>query len=110
MAAYMTIENPGDDQRRIVAISCEDFAEVQMHRSIVENNVARMRQLEQLVIEPGSEMKLEPGGIHLMLIAPIRDFEPGEIILLEIREADGTQHNLVLKVRRSTKAPGAHHH
>jgi copper(I)-binding protein len=54
-------------------------------------------------------VELSPGGIHLMLLEPVRDFEPGELILLEVHEADGTVHSLGLKVRRAT-APHNHHH
>jgi copper(I)-binding protein len=112
MAAYMTIENPSDGVRRITGISSPDFKEVQIHRSTLEHGVSHMQQLDQLVIEAGSEVELKPGGTHLMLLEPARDYEPGELILLEIHEADGTQHNLGLKVRR-TPAPAAstdHHH
>jgi copper(I)-binding protein len=105
----MTIENPGDTVRRITGISSPDFKEVQMHSSTLEKGVSHMQQLDQLVIEAGSAVELKPGGIHLMLLDPVRDYEPGEIILLDIREADGTQHNLGLKVQRSA-APSAHHH
>jgi copper(I)-binding protein len=107
MAAYMTIENPGDSPRRITAINSGDFAEVQMHRSILDKGVSRMQQLEYLAIEPRSKLELNPGGIHLMLLEPVRDFEPGEIVLLEFREADGTVHALALKVQRSA---AIHHH
>jgi copper(I)-binding protein len=109
MAAYMVIENPGDSSRRIIAISSDDFAEVQIHRSTLEKGVARMEQMESLPVEPGSKVELSPGGIHLMLLEPVRDFELGEIILLQVREADGTEHSLGLKVRR-TAAPHHHHH
>lgn len=110
MAGYMNIENPGERERRIAGISSPDFAEVQMHRSSIENGVARMQQLEYLIIEPGSKLELKPGGMHLMLMEPVRDFEPGEIVLLEIREHDGTHHNLALKVRRAAAAPEEPHH
>lgn len=110
MAAYMTIENPGDRERRIANISSPDFAEVQIHRSSIENGVARMQRLEHLAIEPGSKLALEPGGIHLMLMEPAHDFEPGEIILLGLTETDGTQHNLALKVRRAAAVPEDHRH
>jgi copper(I)-binding protein len=108
MAGYMTIENPGDSQRRITAISSGDFAEVQIHRSILEKGVARMEQLDYLAVEPGSKLELKPGGVHLMLLEPVHDFEPGETVLLEFRETDGTVHNLGLKVQRIPAA--AHHH
>ena len=107
MAAYMTIENPGKDARRITLISTPDFREIQMHRSTIENGVSRMQQLEQLVIEAGSKLELRPGGIHLMLLEPVHEFEPGQLIMLELREADGTEHNLGLKVQR---VPAASHH
>lgn len=108
MAAYMTIENQGDARRSITAISSGDFAEVQIHRSIVEKGIARMEPLAQLVVEAGSKLELKPGGIHLMLLEPAHDFEPGEIILLELKEADGTLHSLGVKVHR--RAAGSHHH
>lgn len=108
MAAYMTIENPGTSARRITSISTPDFAEVQIHRSTIEKGVARMQQLPELAIEPGARLELEPGGLHLMLLEPVRDFEPGEIILLEAKEADGTEHNLGLKITRA--AAVSHHH
>jgi copper(I)-binding protein len=108
MAGYMTIENPGDSPRRITAISSADFAEVQIHRSILEKGVARMEQMDSLAVEPGSRLELKPGGLHLMLLEPVHDFEPGETILLEFREADGTAHNLALKVQRIPAA--SHHH
>ncbi|HEX5055567.1 MAG TPA: copper chaperone PCu(A)C [Gammaproteobacteria bacterium] len=109
MAAYMTIENPGDGVRRITSITSPDFKEVQMHRSTLKKGVAHMQQLDQLVIEAGSMVELKPGGTHLMLLEPVRDFEPGEVILLEIKEADGTEHNLGLKVQRAPAA-STHHH
>lgn len=110
MAAYMTVENPGTTARNITAISSTAFAEVQIHRSIIEKGVARMQPLEQLVVEPGSKLELKPGGIHLMLLEPARDFEPGDIIILELKEADGTQHSLGLKVHRMTTHSHPHHH
>jgi periplasmic copper chaperone A len=109
MAGYMTIENPGDSARRITAISSGDFAEVQIHRSILEKGVARMEQMDSLAIEPGSKLELKPGGLHLLLLEPAHDFESGETILLEFREADGTVHNLGLKVQRIPAAPHHHH-
>jgi hypothetical protein len=110
MAGYMTIENPGDSPRRITAINSVDFAEVQIHRSILEKGIARMERMDSLAVEPGSRLELKPGGIHLMLLEPVHDFETGEIILLEVREADGTAHSLSLKVRRTVGTTGAHHH
>lgn len=107
MAAYMTIENPGASPRRITAISSDDFAEVQIHRSVLDKGIARMQQLEYLTVEPGSRLELNPGGLHLMLIEPVREFELGEIVLLELQEADGTVHSLGLKVQRTA---AAHHH
>jgi copper(I)-binding protein len=110
MAAYMTIGNAGDIPRRITAISSVDFAEVQIHRSILEQGIARMERMDSLAAEPGSRLELKPGGLHLMLLEPVRDFEPGETILLEFREADGTTHTLGLKVRRMPVATNHDHH
>ena len=70
-AAYLTIANRGETAIRIDAASSPEFGRVELHETVVENDVARMRKVEQLDIAPGDEVRLERGGLHLMLMQPV---------------------------------------
>jgi copper(I)-binding protein len=112
MAAYMTIVNDSERERIITDVSSDDFGEVQVHRSVVEDGVAKMEPLESLRIPPGESVTLEPGGIHLMLIEPKDHYIDGELLRLVFEESDGTRHALgvnVEKQRRQPESP-AHRH
>jgi copper(I)-binding protein len=99
VAAYMTIENSGKKSRKIVGLSSRDFAEVQIHRSIIKDGIASMEAQSTLTIDAGGQVTLQPGGVHLMLSKPKYKLPADESIMLKIKEADGTEHNLALKVR-----------
>ncbi|MGB2692081.1 MAG: copper chaperone PCu(A)C [Thermodesulfobacteriota bacterium] len=67
-AVYMTIENKGVlDQ--LVSISSEIAETAELHTSKVdENGVATMEMIKVLNLPSDSTVKLEPGGMHIMLI------------------------------------------
>ncbi len=41
---------------------------VQLHQTTFSGGMAQMRPLAELAIAPGKTVKIEPGGIHLMLM------------------------------------------
>jgi copper(I)-binding protein len=64
---------------------------VQIHETIIEDGIARMRPLPQLDVPPGGNVKLERGGKHLMLMRPTGQsdavslqFYDGETLLLSV--------------------------
>ncbi|GLH75880.1 hypothetical protein SSBR45G_07880 [Bradyrhizobium sp. SSBR45G] len=68
-AGYLTIENRGSAPDRLVGVSGEIAARVEVHEMAVTNGVMTMRPLEKgLEIEPGKTVALAPGGYHLMLM------------------------------------------
>ena len=90
-AGYFTIENNGDTVFIITAISSPQFARVDMHETIIEDDVSRMRSIDALHIEPGQRVRFEPGGKHLMLTRAdtipdtvTLNFLSGETLLLSV--------------------------
>ena len=76
-AGYMEIVNHGKEDDRLIGGKVDFAHDVQIHQTVVENDVSRMRQLKDgLVIPAGSSVKIEPMGIHLMfanLMEPLVD-------------------------------------
>ncbi|MEM7431286.1 MAG: copper chaperone PCu(A)C [Pseudomonadota bacterium] len=65
--AYLTLVNTTDDPITITHVSSPDFGRVALHESVIEDGIARMRALDTLTIAAGDQVKLAPGGKHLML-------------------------------------------
>lgn len=93
-AGYFVLENRGSETIRISGVSSPQFGRVEMHETVVENDVARMRELAEIVIAPGERVVFEPGGRHLMLFEPrapldtvTLDFSAGTQLLLSVDTA-----------------------
>jgi copper(I)-binding protein len=78
-AGYMEIANRSGAPIRITAVSSPNYESVEMHETTVEDGVARMRELPELVIDNGETVTFERGGKHLMLMRPVG--EPGSVTL-----------------------------
>jgi periplasmic copper chaperone A len=64
-AAYMTMSSPQDST--LVYIETPAAGKVEIHSMTMNNNVMKMRKLEELPLKAGKAEKLAPGGFHLML-------------------------------------------
>jgi copper(I)-binding protein len=64
-AAYMTISSPS--AARIVSAKSDAAESVQFHVMSMQNGIMRMRRLDVLDLPAGREIRLAPGGTHLML-------------------------------------------
>ena len=98
-AGYMVIRNPGSAARRIVGADSDSFGSVEIHRSLMQDGMMRMEQQQELVIEAGATLRLEPGGLHLMLMAPSQPTTPGETRRLRLRLGDGSTLAIEMEVR-----------
>lgn len=70
-AGYMVIENRGMVADRLVGGSVEAAARFEIHDTVVEQGVMRMRPLPSLELPPGKVVEVKPGGLHIMFV----DFE-----------------------------------
>jgi periplasmic copper chaperone A len=109
MAGYMTLLNAGDTPVTVTAISSPDFKAAEIHRTVVEDGVARMLPVSQLVIPANSPVKLEPGGLHLMLFEPQRPLPAGETATLIIHDSNDSKVTATATVIRKTGEDHSHH-
>jgi len=112
MAGYMNIRNAGPTTVQVIAVSSPSFTRAELHRTVVEEGVARMEPVGQLEIAAGSSVSLEPGGLHLMLIEPQQVLQEGDSVTLVIHRADGMCMTVQAPVQRNTSTGDAHsqHH
>ena len=96
-AAYLTLTNNTDTALRVTQVSSPQFGSVELHESTVEDGVARMRELPELVIPPRGAVALERGGKHLMLMSPGGDSDD-----VSLNFYDGDQ--LILSIAASYEA------
>lgn len=67
-AGYLTVKNTGPDADKLIGVETAGAEKVEIHESINENGVAKMREVTAVEIPAGGEAALQPGGYHLMLI------------------------------------------
>ena len=59
-----------------------------------------MRHAGDLVVPAGGELRFAPGGLHLMLMRPGRDFAEGDTVRIALVLADGRTLEAEFPVRR----------
>ena len=74
-AGYFKLTNNSGQAISISHVTSPQFASVQMHETIIKDEVARMVPLEMLNLQPGETVNFEPGGKHLMLMRPADDID-----------------------------------
>lgn len=67
-AGFMTIRNTGTLPDRLLSARSAIATAVELHTHIREGDVMRMRPVPAIDLPPGQEVRLLPGGLHLMLI------------------------------------------
>ncbi len=89
LAGYATLRNDGDAPLTVSGADSADFADVQLHQSLQENGVERMRPTGKIEIAPGQSVEFAPGGKHFMLMDARRDLKAGDSVKLHIATRSG---------------------
>lgn len=91
-AGYLEISNRSRTPIRIDRVSSPEYGSVEMHETVIEEGIARMRQMPVLEIAAGETVVFERGGKHLMLMQPVGtpetvtlNFYSDEVLLLSVR-------------------------
>lgn len=75
-AAYMTLNSP--EESALVFVESPAAGSVEIHSMTMNNNVMKMRKLDELPLKAGKPEKLAPGGFHLMLFDLKKPLKSGE--------------------------------
>jgi periplasmic copper chaperone A len=91
LAGYATLKNTGDAPITILTVQSDEFRLTSLHETVVEDGVARMREMHRLQIPVGGEVQLAPGGKHLMFMHPRSGIGVGDQVGVTFLMADGAR-------------------
>jgi periplasmic copper chaperone A len=85
-AGYMTIENRGSGDERLLGISAPPPVKATLHETTMSNGVSSMRPVESGIAIPASKtIQFKPGGAHVMISGLTKPLRAGETLKLILR-------------------------
>lgn len=95
---------------RVVSASSPVAEKVELHETIRDGNVMKMREVEALVVAPGTPAVLKPGAQHIMLIGLKRPLNRGESFPLTIAFANAPPVTTTVTVQAAGASGPGHQH
>lgn len=83
-AAYMILENKGDQADRLIRVEGDVSQVVEIHETQIVDDVMSMQQIEFIEIPAKGQAVLEPGGKHIMLIGLVEGLKVGDTVPLKL--------------------------
>ncbi len=100
-AAYMTINNPTDDVVTVIGASSTAAEVVEIHEMKTVSGVMKMRMVDRLDVPAKSTVKLEPGGLHLMMIRLTGTLKDGDSVEIELKLEGGETMAVTVPVKKA---------
>jgi len=102
-AAYMRITNHTDIPITLTSISADFAGIVQIHQTVVENDIAHTQHLENgMRIGAGETLNLQPGGYHVMMMNVQQALNEGETVSISLTFDNGETMTVEAEIRNGT--------
>jgi copper(I)-binding protein len=82
-AAYVSLMNHGAEADRLLSVSTLAAASAELHTTVMEGDVMKMKTVGSLEIAPMATVEMQPGGLHVMLVglsAPLKEGQKIELV------------------------------
>jgi copper(I)-binding protein len=90
-AGYAVLRNDDVVEQQVVAAHSPSFGSIEIHEMLAsDDGTMRMRPVEKVTVPAGGIVRLEPGGLHLMLFRPAAAVVRGNRVELTLELADGS--------------------
>jgi len=110
-AVYLSVDNQGATADRLLSVATPVAERAEVHETVHEGQVVRMRRVEVLEIAAAGTLSLEPGGRHLMLLGLKAPLVEGARVPLMLRfEHAGELAVEAIVVAGDATGPHAGHH
>jgi copper(I)-binding protein len=84
-AVYLTLLNQGGAADRLMAVTTGAAMSAEIHETLMEDGVAKMRPVEVFDVPAGGSVELKPGGYHIMLMGLKAPLKKGDMIMLQLK-------------------------
>ncbi|MFH5924653.1 copper chaperone PCu(A)C [Roseomonas xinghualingensis] len=109
--AFLTLRNTGSQPDRLISASTPLARSTEIHETVRDGDVMRMRPVPALEVPPGGTVTLRPGGAHVMMMGLTQALRPGTTLPLTLTfERAGTVQVQVAVQAAGAARPAAHHH
>ena len=98
-ASFMLLSNSSATPHALVAAASSVSKVTELHTHTMAEGMMQMRQVEQIEIPANGTTRLQPGGLHLMLIGLTQQLKPGDEVALTLSFEDGSELKTTLPVR-----------
>ncbi len=98
-AAYFLLRNAGRSGHALVKAASPAARVVELHTVVHEDGMMKMRPVPKIGVQAGGETRLQPGGLHVMLIGLTRPLREGTSVELTLRFEDGSEKKIAAPVR-----------
>jgi copper(I)-binding protein len=106
---YLTITDAAEHDI-LTGVTTPVAAKAELHQSIDDHGVMKMRSVEALPIEPGKPVTLTPGGFHIMLMGLKQPLKQGDSFPITLSFAKAGQVTATAIVQKAGAAmPGMDH-
>lgn len=106
-AAYFTLINRDETADRLlrVEVAPEAAARTMLHRTVIQDGIAKMEHARDVMLPPGASVAFAPGGLHVMLMGLARPLEEGDEFELTLVFERAAPRTVMLPVRRTPPLP-----
>jgi len=106
-AIYLTASNSGTAADRLVSASTPAADKTELHETVMDNGVMKMRPVKSLPIAAGKSLVLKPGGYHVMLTGLKAPLKEGDSVPLTLTfEKAGTMQVTAKVAKAGAMQPG----
>jgi copper(I)-binding protein len=110
-AVYLVLDNTGGGADRLLSVATPAAERTEVHETLREGDVLRMRRVDPLHLRAGEKLAFEPGGLHVMLMGLRAPLVEGRRIPLTLTfERAGTVQVEATVVAGDATDPHAGHH
>ena len=108
-AGYLSVENNGSTDDRLVSASAPFAEKTELHSMSMDNGVMKMRPVDGGIDLPAGEtVKLEPSGLHIMMIHPDQPLVVGTKVPLHLTFEKAGGIDVELAVEKPGAKMGSH--
>lgn len=97
-AIYMTLRNDGPSADRLMSVRTEVATSASLHSTSMESGRISMRPIDSLDVPAGGEVRLAPGGNHVMLTGLQQELRRGGRVPITLTFRDGGEVSSVADV------------
>lgn len=106
-AVYLTVTNQGPTDDRLTGVSTPAATKAELHTSLVENGVMKMRPIPDLPVKAGAKVEFKPEGKHIMLLGLKHPLAAGDTFPLTLTfDKAGAVETMVTVRKPGASGPG----